>query len=115
MSVEVQYSTIEGRGLFATRNLRAGTVVDLSPVLLIPPDQVDVVDETVLRWYVFDWDGESTGVVLGRASMCNHSPDPNAELFLEDAESGPMAELVVTRSVRRGEELLIDYGPDHPL
>jgi uncharacterized protein len=115
MSIVVQYSTIEGRGLFATRNLRAGTIVEVAPVLLIPTDQVDLVDDTELRWYVFDWDGETTGVVLGKASMCNHSDEPNAELFLDDAEQGPMAELVVTRPVRKGEELLIDYGPDHPL
>ena len=115
MSIRVDYSTIEGRGLFATRNLRPGTVVEEAPVLLIPPEQVDVVDETVLRWYVFDWDGESHAVVLGKASMCNHGAEPNVELILDDGEQGPVAELTVTRSVKRGEELLLDYGPDHPL
>ena len=116
MTVRVAYSSIEGRGLFATRHLRPGTVVEVAPVLLVPPEQVDVVDETVLRWYVFDWDGESHAVVLGKASMCNHDEEPNAELVLDDdGEQGPVAELTVTRSVRRGEELLLDYGPDHPL
>ena len=115
MSVRVEYSPIEGRGLFATRHLRVGTVVEVAPVLLIPPEQVDVVDETVLRWYVFDWDGESHAVVLGKASMCNHDAEPNVELVLDDGDQGPVAELTVTRPVRRGEELLLDYGPDHPL
>jgi uncharacterized protein len=115
MSISVQYSPIEGRGLFATRNLRRGTVVEVAPVLIVPSEQVDTVDETVLRWYVFDWDGEAHAVVLGKASMCNHSDEPNAELFLDDAEQGPVAELTVIRPVRAGEELLLDYGPDHPL
>lgn len=115
MSIRVGYSPIEGRGLFATRNLRPGTVVEVAPVLLIPPEEVDTLDETVVRWYVFDWDGESHAVVLGKASMCNHDEDANAELVLDEAEQGPVAELTVSRAVRRGEELLLDYGPDHPL
>ena len=115
MSVRVEYSPIEGRGLFATKHLRTGAVVEVAPVLLIPPEQVDLVDETVLRWYVFDWDGESHGVVLGKASMCNHDAEPNVELVLDDGDQGPVAELTVIRPVRRGEELLLDYGPDHPL
>ena len=115
MSVNVLPSAIEGRGLFAARALRPGTVVEVAPVLVVPPQEVDLLDDTLLRWYVFDWDGTSTAVVLGKASMCNHSSTPNAELFLDDAEDGPVAELVVTRRVRAGDELLLDYGDEHPL
>jgi uncharacterized protein len=115
MAIRIGYSPIEGRGLFATRHLRPGAVVEVAPVLIVPVEQVDLVDETLLRWYVFDWDGEAHALVLGKASLCNHSSEPNVELVLDDGEQGPVAELTVSRPVRRGEELLLDYGPDHPL
>jgi uncharacterized protein len=115
MDIEVGSSPVQGRGLFATRTIKPGTCVEVSPVLLIPPEQVDPVDETVFSKYVFDWDGSSHALVLGKASMCNHDPEPNTELYLGEDETGPYAELVVIHRLKSGDELFIDYGPDHPL
>lgn len=115
MPIEVRRSPIEGRGLFAIKTIRAGTCVEVAPVLIIPPEQVDPVDETIFSKYVFDWDGESHALVLGHASMANHREEPNAQIFLDEDEDGPYAELVVIERVKAGDEICIDYGPDHPL
>lgn len=103
--IRVGASPIHGRGVFARTAIRRGTLLTSAPALVIKNDPGDATD------YVFEWDGESTAIALGVLSLCNHSQNPNAEVVTEKDEFHLMA----LRTIAPGEEILIDYGPDHPV
>lgn len=55
----------KGRGVFATRAIPAGEVIEISPVLCIPAKEYyDGVDRSVLSGYVFTWKGIEGGMAL---------------------------------------------------
>lgn len=105
---EVRESPVAGRGLFATKRIAADTLLMEAPVLVVPAEQRAALRETLVDDYVYEWDDDgAAGLVLGVSSMCNHSPDPNAYLWLvPDTES---AELWTIKPVRKGEEITVSY------
>lgn len=109
MAIEVRPSTVHGRGVFVTRTYRPGAVLETAPVVVLETDEAETIAATSLGRYVFDWEGERGGICFGWASLCNHGDEPNAEVVVED--DPPRLELVTTRWIRRGEEILLDYGP----
>jgi len=76
-----------------------------APALVVANDAGELID------YVFYWDGGTSALALGAISLCNHSRTPNAEVLTTEDEFL----LVATRGILPGEELLVDYGPDHPV
>ncbi|MFA9445213.1 SET domain-containing protein-lysine N-methyltransferase [Egicoccus sp. AB-alg6-2] len=105
---EVRESSVAGRGLFATRKIAADTLLMEAPVLVVAAEQRDALRETIVDDYVYEWDDDgSAGLVLGVSSMCNHSADPNAYLWLvPETES---AELWSTRAIAKDEEITVSY------
>jgi SET domain-containing protein len=101
----VRRSRIHGRGLFARSALRRGQLLDSCPVVVVH----DAGDE--LGNYVFDWGRDRLGLALGLVSIANHSDTPNAHVLT----GGDELELRALRAIAAGEEILIDYGPDHPV
>jgi len=108
---EVRASAVAGRGLFATQIIPAGTLLMEAPVLVVPGSQRPALQETLVDDYVYEWDDDgSAGLVLGVSSMCNHSPDPNAYLWLvPDTET---AELWSLREIAEDEEITVSYRAD---
>ena len=115
--LEVGPSPRSGRGVFATRRIGRDVLLMTAPLLLVPADQRDHLDATIVGDYVYEWDDEgTTALVLGVSSMCNHDPDPNAFLWLVPEEL--TAELWSLRPIARGEEVTVSYraeGEDAPL
>ena len=114
---EVRTSRRGGRGLFALQRIRRDTLLMDAPLLLIPGDQRWALQETIVDDYVYEWDEDGTAaLVLGVSSMCNHSENPNAYLWLVPDTTS--AELWSTRPISRGEEITVSYraeGPATPL
>lgn len=73
-------------------------------------DNNDTKSKFVER-YAFDFDGVQVCTVLGIASLCNHSDDANAEIEID--EERRTYRLLALRDIKRGEEILIDYGADY--
>lgn len=107
--IEVRRSPIAGRGLFTTRAVVAGEVLDVSPVLVIPADQRRHLDRTALSGHYWDWDGDAA-VALGLISFTNHAELPNA--YWERDDDGPSLVLVAARDLGPGEEVLAHYLAD---
>ena len=105
-----------GRGVFAIRDIAAGTVFERVPVLLVPKNQVFAMEPDTpspaptISWYVFDWDGmtkrDYVALALGYGSIYNHSYEPNARYRREPPD---LLEFVALRDIRGGEEILINY------
>ena len=98
-----------GRGVFAGRDFRAGELIEVCPVLVMPPG-TDEKDLGEFGAYVFAWGADKSrlAIALGYGSLYNHSEDPNAEF---DPRHG-RGEITfrATRDIAAGEQILIDYG-----
>ncbi|MCB9528406.1 MAG: SET domain-containing protein-lysine N-methyltransferase [bacterium] len=110
--VEVRRFAGKGRGVVARHRLVAGSVIDRSPVVVLPASQVPAVEQTLLDEYVFLWgeDRAQVAVVLGPISLLSHDYRPNAVY-----ERHPDADEVWLRALRdieAGEEVTINYGGD---
>ena len=106
--VEIRYSPGKGRGVFATRAIARGEVVETAPALTIPKSDVDHALATFLQYYVFQTDdGKHYVVGLGWVSIINHGGrKANCEFFV----TRDTLSIVATRPIKAGSEVLSDYG-----
>lgn len=105
LHLRVDRSTIGvGRGVFASRSIARGEVVETCPMLIVDDEQGEAL-AVGAEGYVFDWGDGATALALGYGSLYNHSFTPNATT-LETPD-----ELVVTalRDIAAGEEIFINY------
>lgn len=110
--IYVAYSEVHGKGVFAARDISAGEIIEVCPVLLFPKDQLASIRATMLDDYYFDWgdDGEWYAVCLGYGSLYNHSYSPNAEYGM-DFEAQTI-DFYCLKDIAAGDEILINYNGD---
>jgi len=109
---EVRTSPLHGRGLFASAPAPAGAVIGVYPMLILSPEDTRTLKSTRLYHYVFYVDepaggGMRAAVAFGEISMCNHSPEANAE-FVVDAAAQSVT-LTARVALAADDEILIDY------
>lgn len=111
----------KGRGIVATVDIPNNTLIERSPVLIIPGKDRAAVDRTIIFTYVFMWEHGTTeqdlysgdgraAIALGLASLLNHSFEPNAS-FIRHIDALEL-EIRSCRAIRAGEEVTIDYQMD---
>jgi len=110
--IRVGQSAGKGRGIFATRKISCGAMIEEAPVVVVPREQVAHLDATALCEYYFLWsaDEKDAAVLLGRCSLCNHSYEPNARfvLYPERWTIG----FIALRDIAAGEEITVNYNGD---
>lgn len=117
--LHLRAGTAKGRGIFASRKIPSGTVIDTSPVLVLDPkENAAYIEKTVLYHYTYNWPLpdrlsqkmlKTQAVVLGLGSMFNHSTRRQNIGWTRDLEN----EVIIYRALRdidQGEELCISYG-----
>lgn len=105
----VAQSENRGRGVFTSIDIEVGDFIEICPLLIFPPDQVQLIDQTMLHDYYWLW-AEPKGAAclpLGYGSLYNHSFNPNAEVFV-DLEKREF-EILCARFIEAGTEILLDY------
>lgn len=50
---------LKGRGVFAQKRFLKGEVIERAPVVVIPTEQVELIDQTVLANYYYDWEDKA--------------------------------------------------------
>lgn len=105
-------SSDRGRGVFTAEPIAKGTVVEISPVLVLGPDDRQKVEQTLLFDYIFEWGNEYKGacVALGYLSLYNHSYNANC-LYEMDFEQEIMR-ITSVKEIAAGEELFINYNAE---
>ena len=108
--IAVGSSPGKGRGVFATRTIRAGEILEEAPVVVVPGAEIAHLDRTVLGDYYFLWgaDEEDAAILLGLCSLCNHSFEPNAVFALVPASQ--TIRFVALREIAAGEEITTNYN-----
>lgn len=123
--VRIGRSPLHGRGVFAARAIRAGEIVLVNVAL--PLGDGDVRPGDVIARYAYEWPlgGEGRAMALGEASLLNHAPseagrpvgvrgEATSNLEWQTDERDLCLRFQAKRDIREGEELLIDYGDEHP-
>jgi hypothetical protein len=101
-----------GRGMFATRKILKGELIERAPVVVLNEKQWPVAAKTILSDYAFDWGehDEQAAIAMGYISIYNHSYSPNAQL--EQMLDELMMEIIAIKDIQPGEEITINYNGD---
>jgi hypothetical protein len=99
-----------GRGVYTTENIKAGTVIEISPVLVFTAAERKIVEQSKLYNYIFEW-GKShklAALGMGYISMYNHDYNANCDYDMDYENETIM--ITVVKNVKKGEELFINYN-----
>jgi|GEM_PF-1761544 len=114
------WTTVPGKGhaVIAMKDIKAGTVIERCPVLIMPWRDLKTRDghEPVIESYIYLWgpedeNEENADVVMAKAGhlvMYNHSEDPN--ITLRDDLENKVMEITALRDILEGEELTCNYS-----
>jgi uncharacterized protein len=109
-SVYIADSPGRGRGVFTSGNLTAGTLIEISPVIVMSNEERLLLDKTLLHDYIFYWGKEETEccMALGYISVYNHHYYSNAEYEMDF--SARTIQITAVRDILKGEEIFINYN-----
>lgn len=108
----IKKTSSKGRGVFTSEVIKASTVIEESPVIVMSAEDRINIDKTLLHDYIFAW-GEKKDkccMALGFVPLYNHSYTSNCEYFMDFEEE--TIQLKTVRKINAGEELTINYNGD---
>jgi SET domain-containing protein len=99
-----------GRGMFTAEQIEVGTVIEISPVIVMNKNERKLLDQTLLHDYIFEWGGEKNEccMALGYVSLYNHSYRSNCEYEMDF--DNQLIRIKTARFIKTGEELFINYN-----
>lgn len=99
-----------GRGVFTSEKLKARTVIEIAPVIVLSLADRKLIDQTLLHDYIFEWGDrhDQCCMALGYVPVYNHSYKSNCEYEM-DYESN-LISIKTVRAIKAGEELYINYN-----
>ncbi len=101
-----------GRGVFTAEPLNKGTIIEVSPVIVMNKEDRKLLDRTLLHDYIFEW-GENKDqccMALGYLPIYNHKYKSNCEYEMNFEEA--LISIKTMRYIKAGEELFINYNGD---
>ena len=113
--IEVRSSRVHGRGVFATKRIRASELVGLYTGRRYAVEEIGTRTWDARLTYVF---GLSDGSVIDASKggnetrFINHACDPNCIAYEVETEAGLAVEIRAKRTIQPGTELALDYGLD---
>lgn len=101
-----------GRGIFATRDITNGELIEQSPVIVSAESEWKYLKKTILHDYCFSWgeDYELTALALGYGSLFNHSYSPNV-MYIYNMDNQTI-DFYAIADIQMGEEITINYNDD---
>jgi uncharacterized protein len=106
-----------GRGVFTSENIEEGTIIEISPVIVMSNEERKLLDQTSLHDYIFEW-GEKKDhpiaigccMAMGYVPVYNHSYHSNCEYEMDFDKA--VIRIKTVRFIKAGEELFINYNGD---
>jgi SET domain-containing protein len=111
-SLHILETENKGRGVFTNQQIRADTIIEVAPVIVMPAADRVLLDQTKLHDYIFEWGDDKTecAMALGWIPVYNHSYQSNCEYYMDFDTANMLVKTV--RKVNAGEELTINYNGD---
>jgi SET domain-containing protein len=102
----------KGRGVFTNTNIKASTIIEIAPVIVMSKLDRVHLDKTTLHDYIFEWGAkkEQCCMALGLVPIYNHSYKSNCEYFMNFEADNIFVKTV--KDIAKGEELTINYNGD---
>lgn len=99
-----------GRGVFASRNIKSGEIIEECPVILVSEHDMANLNESILVTYFFYFGKNNNNllVALGFGSIYNHSHNPNATYIINSAED--TMEFTALSDIKKDDEITISYN-----
>nr|WP_262903626.1 SET domain-containing protein [Niabella beijingensis] len=99
-----------GKGVFTGSPVTAGSVIEIAPVIVMTQRERELLDQTQLHDYIFEWGSNSDqcALALGWVSVYNHSYSANCEYEMDYTTNSIAIRTV--RDIEAGEQLFINYG-----
>ncbi|MBO9572291.1 MAG: SET domain-containing protein-lysine N-methyltransferase [Chitinophagaceae bacterium] len=99
-----------GKGVFTTENIKAKTIIEVSPVIVMSQRERELLDQTLLHDYIFEWGDRKKQccMAMGYVPIYNHSFDSNCEYEMEFDEE--VIRITAVKDIKKGEELFINYN-----
>lgn len=101
-----------GRGVYTSEDIGAGIVVEVSPVIVMTREERNLLDQTLLHDYIFEW-GELKDLccmAMGYVPVYNHAYESNCEYGMDYDQQ--LISVTTVRLIKAGEELLVNYNGD---
>ena len=110
--IYIDNTSEKGRGVFTRERIPAGTIVEISPVIVMEAKDRVFLDKTLLHDYIFEWgkNKDKCCMALGLIPMYNHSYQSNCEYFMDFEDATIFVKTV--RVIEKGAELTINYNGD---
>lgn len=108
-SLDIRTSPGKGRGVFAAVSFAPGDIIEQSPIIEIPQEEIIHIRRTVIHNYFFKW-GTGGALALGYGSLYNHSYEPNALFKLN--EGMRTIDFYARSAIKEGEEITVNYNGD---
>jgi SET domain-containing protein len=101
-----------GRGVFTKERIPKGTIIEISPVVVMSNEDRLHLDKTKLHDYIFEWGKKKDlcCMALGLIPMYNHSYKSNCEYFMDFDDEVIFIKTV--KAIEKGAELTINYNGD---
>ncbi len=109
-------SAEKGKGLFAKKNIKKGTILDEAQLIYLTKEDYERVKPTLVESYTFEWeDPEDNGkyshvIPMSACEFINHSYNPNVEYYFDYRKKTISFRTV--KAVKMGEELTTNYNGD---
>jgi SET domain-containing protein len=109
LPIEVRLSPLYGgRGVFALKSFQKGHTIEVAPLIKINRER-DLKTDSVLNEYdIAHHDGQA--IMLGYASLYNHSDDNNAEWHFTGEDS---IIIIANKAINKDDEIFVNYGNNY--
>ena len=106
----IAHTEQRGRGVYTSAGIPQGTVIEMSPVIVMTNADRKLLDQTLLHDYIFEWGGKSDQccMALGYVPLYNHSYRSNCEYEMDFTND--LINIKTVRPIEAGEELCINYN-----
>lgn len=101
----------KGRGMFTSRKIKADTIIEIAPVIVMTAEDRLLIDQTTLYNYIFEWQPAAEKLccmALGHIPIYNHSYESNCEYYMDYDKTEMFVQAI--RDIEAGEELTINYN-----
>lgn len=104
MKTIVRKDRTKGRGLYATKGIKSGELIEACELIVMDYDEV----QDTLEGYVYEYSKYRVAIALGNGSLLNHSDRSNSEFYFNYRKKQLC--IRAKKNIRQGEEITINYG-----
>ena len=105
MKIQIAKSKLHGRGVFATKTIFPGEIIETCELIIFDKKDIEMIDQTIFYNYYFSWKKDCGAIALGNGSLYNHSYSPNAKYVKNIGKKN--INFLSLRKIAKGEEITV--------